>query len=703
MRRKFLRVIPALTLVIGAVAGPNGFAAELVGPSGVPIEVRGERIEYDRDSGWITARDNVVITRGGEELRADHVQLNTLTEKATAVGNVTLKRDGEVWHFDRLDHDFGNKTFEVSGIAGQADPFRVEADRIEKTETVYILHRARVTTCALDASHRHYYVRAKEIRLLPGCYMKAWNAVWYFGRVPVLYIPFWRRDLREQYGFHFFPGYNSRVGAFALSSYRYPLNETFSGETHFDYRTQRGVAVGQDIRWRDRDRQRWIGDLRVYYADDKRPIDSDEDAATSDIDNERWRVRLRHHYGLTESDYILLNAHWLSDTDILEDFFEGEYRRSNQPDNYLSYTHWEDAFTAGILFRKRLNDFYSRTERLPELSLSVLRQEIGAGFYYESQNAATYLQQVWADDLDAEDYSAFRVDSAHMFYRPFKVSWLNLVPRAGWRGTYYSKSLNDLGEEGGGELRGLLELGQEVSFKAFKQWQTRAGRPLRHVIEPYANYTFSPDPNIDPEQLYQFDDVDGLDEQHWTLFGVRNKLQTKREKQPFDLVDLNVSTIYNIRREEGQDALEYVYMDAELRPMPRVWVDLDGVYSLTDSELDSFNTQIGTRYRDVCLVGMEHLYRRDASSLISSDVTLWPGRPWEFNAFGRYEFEDGRVEEIGGHVQHKMDCLAIRTNFSLLPGYTRTDGSQREDEWRAGLELWLTAFPRARLGARYRN
>ena len=36
----------------------------------------------------------------------------------------------------------------------------------------------------------------------------------------------------------------------------------------------------------------------------------------------------------------------------------------------------------------------------------------------------------------------------------------------------------------------------------------------------------------------------------------------------------------------------------------------------------------------------------------------------------------------------------VKAGVGLLPGYTRTDGSEQDDEWRAILEFWLTAFPK---------
>ena len=55
----------------------------------------------------------------------------------------------------------------------------------------------------------------------------------------------------------------------------------------------------------------------------------------------------------------------VSDPDMLPDFFRDNYRVEPQPDNHVSATYRNDAFTAGIGTRFRLNDFYATVARLP--------------------------------------------------------------------------------------------------------------------------------------------------------------------------------------------------------------------------------------------------------------------------------------------------------------------------------------------------
>ncbi len=222
-------------------------------------------------------------------------------------------------------------------------------------------------------------------------------------------------------------------------------------------------------------------------------------------------------------------------------------------------------------------------------------------------------------------------------------------------------------------------------------------------MEPYANYTLRPEPGVTPDELYQFDRVDRLDKSHVIKLGMRNKLQTKREKGPHDLVDIDVFTFYDFDPDSGDDALETFYWDGELRPSRKVAVDFDGRYSLQEAELELFNTELSLREKGAYRASLEYRFRNERNSLLFGDLTLLPGAPWSYNIHARHEFENSRFEEGGGYVERALDCLVYRLGFSTLPGYTRTDGSEVDDEYRITLEFWLTAFPKIGLSGKHKQ
>lgn len=731
-----------LSVLVGAtalIAAPASDAFEnLSQPMALgehmPIEVDADALNYDKAKGRITASGNVVITCGPDVLHADRVLVNMETGNAYALGNVVLKRASGETRARKLKYNFRTRVCSLDDPEVDASPFYVMAEKVTRAgANEYVLHDAKVTTCEFKYPHCHYHLRAKRITVVPGEYMKTWGAMWYFGRVPCFYLPFWRRNLAEDSGFRFYPGYRSKMGAYLLSSYYHRINPILRAEHHLDYRTKRGFAVGEDLLW---DTPAANGKLNLYYFDDKEPIDPDEDAETADIDNSRYRIHLQHKQQFNPRTYSLMKLSYVSDIDVLEDFFEDHYRVARQPENYLTVTHRRDWFTVTGIANMRLNDFYSNVNRLPEVSMDIMRLQLGrSSFYYEGQTSIAELERVWADGADAEDYSSFRVDSGHTLYQPRRYfGWLNMVPRAGYRGTYYSDtftteqrdvvetttSTNTVVEGGvtntvvvtesstntvtdvldaGAQLRNVFGIGAEVSFKAFKM-MGRPGAERRHIVEPYANYTFQMEPSVERDELYQFDSVDRLEKSHYTRLGMRNKYQKKVKGRPYDLADIDTYTVLWLDRDAGRKVIERLYMDGEFNPAEWLQFDIDGVYNVEESMLERFNTRMDMTRENTWRVRVEHRYRDEDSSLLSGYVTYYPSSRWAFNAFGRYEFEENRLREQGGYVQRKLDCIGLRLGLSMLPGYTRSDGSERETEYRAMLEFWLTAFPELTLSSK---
>lgn len=676
-----------------------------------------DEAEFFHDSGWIHASGNVLLQYGEQTLSADAVRVNTRDRKAYAEGNVVVTRGGtETWRGDRLEYDFEQEAWTLAGVTGEAEPFRLlRSERIERDKANrFVVYNCRITTCEFDEPHTHYHVRARKLVILPGERLKIYGARWYFGRVPALYWPYWTRNLKERFGFSLRPGYRSREGYFALGSYSYPLGTHGAGETHLDYRTRRGWAMGQDFAWRNR-AAGWSGDVRLYYADDQAAPDDDHD-----IPSDRSRARFRHQYAPTPQDTLRLQAHWLSDRDMLEDFFVREHRRSRQPENFAVYTRRGQRYVADLLLRGRVNEFYDETQRVPELTVRWFRSEIAdSGVFYEGLAAAARLERLWSNaNTNDAAYAVTRFDTGHMLYRPRKLAgFLNVVPRAGYRYTWFSNTRgmrfdwvpNEDGSldrvpvevERGADARSQFQVGSEASFKAFKAWTGGIVSPLRHVVEPYADYAFAPEPTVSADNLYQFDAVDRLAKNHSVKIGLRQKWQTKVGDASRDFLDLDLHTRLRMEPESDQDPLTPFAFDLRFRPIAGGWtLNMDGAYNTYDSALERFNVETALDVSEFWKATAEYRVRREQSALLHGNLLLKPSRAWNFGIGARYEFEEQRLEETEGLVARFWDCMALRARLGFVPGYERDDGRWRDDEWRFALEFWLTAFPEVRLLSR---
>ena len=115
----------------------------------------------------------------------------------------------------------------------------------------------------------------------------------YIDKIPVVYLPYFRRSLREKpYGYVFVPGYSSKKGVMFLNKFTYHRNEWVRPRLYVDGFTDLGVGVGASNRFGGGDASEFYGRVYGYYIDSKSGndyLDPDENIG-KDIDEERWRV-----------------------------------------------------------------------------------------------------------------------------------------------------------------------------------------------------------------------------------------------------------------------------------------------------------------------------------------------------------------------------------------------------------------------------
>ena len=719
-KRSFLAVWAALALAVGA---GRAAAAEAGFSRTEPVDVQADRMEYEGQGNYLIGIGNVVVRQGGQELRADYVQVNTETHDVFARGNITLQRaDGSLWRGQQLTFNFKTGVGDFGEFLFTQGPFRIRGKSSESLGKNHIRVRGvTVTTC--DDEHREYVIRATSAEIIDQHYLWLYNPVLFVGRVPVFYWPAQRKNLRGDGQWDFLPGYSSRAGAFLLTAFTQRFSPTTKAVLHFDGRTRRGLAGGADLVWND-PAQSAKGFIRGYYADDRKPIRNEREQAEREgqIEAERYRLRLNHAQTLSPRDSLYAEMNYLSDPWVIEDFFRREYREELvEPENRVALTHRGDQFSAGLLLSKRLNDFYGQVERLPEGYLDVPRLKLGdSSIYYESRNRFSSLTRVFPDAADRDSYDAVRLDSAHRFFYPTRqFGFLSVVPRAGLRGTYYSATravetvtnlvtqtgsngvttvsnqVTQVSRDTGADLRVLTEIGVETSFKAYRTFtedDIGFGRGLRHVVEPYLDYALVPEPNLRPADLYPFDDVDALDKRHTLTPGVRNQLQTKRGDAVHPLVDADLHTEYRLDPEEEQNDFGPAVFDVELRPTRVFRMDFDGQYDFQGDGLETFNTQLSLLARDDSRLSLDYQYRRNQRNLWATELALFPSRRWSFEVYHRFEAETSRLEEHSYFVRWTRRCLAWGAGVQLQPGY---DG--QDDE----VDFWVTvnvlALPKSAL------
>jgi LPS-assembly protein len=718
-----LRILGLLLLFIF----PGPLAAQLTTFGDEPIEITSDG-ETRFEGGIAIAENNVVIHYGDLAIYCDYAQYNPDTRDVLVRGNVRVYQGKYAFVADRAVYNLETKILKAADFGGAREPFQITGDTLSSiSNNEYIIQNGLITTS--DRSEPDWHIRARKIRVYPDDRIILSNITLFVGQTPVFWFPYLYQSLNDEFSFQLSPGYSSRWGAYLLTATTFPLSERVSGTFRLDLRTERGVAGGFDVNYEFGEDNETYGRLQTYFTYDLNPNINETSLARSEINDQRYRVSYQARTFITSDLTALIDFNLLSDQFLLEDFYPGEFSTNPQPDNVFQLQLKGEAYTLTGLLRYQVNDFQETTERLPEVSWEVTRTPLfNSPIFYEATTSAGWLRRNFPDEPPAgqlfanPDYESFRFDTFHQFLFPktyFK--WLSIIPRVGIRASYYENTgtivnvPNQLGQlvptlfETGPDLRLVFNAGVEVSFKlsrAYEGAQVRwAGLDgLRHIIQPYTNFSYVSDPTLRPEDILQFDrfipssqiapidfpqfvSIDAIDK--WTIWrlGVRNRLQTRRNNQTLNWLELD--TFFDVNFDNPFDDTDFsnVYNRLRFNPVPWLGLTFDSQLPLLDDGFTELNTSLAWTLNERLHLTVGHRYINDFqffqnSNLITFRAYFRINENWGFSVYEEYEAEDG-ILQVQQYTLHR-DLSSWVASFGLISRDNR-DGKQD-----IGIALTLT-------------
>ncbi len=361
---------------------------------GLSIEALNKKdyLDYDEqtNTAYSKSRTRVSYMVGGQKLQleADEMEINLVQKKVRAKGNVVLTRGEGVVHAKEVVYDFVKQTGSAAGVTGQYADFRLTPygeeslegpafERLNETESIF--RKVEFTGCEFAVPH--YMIRAREIVVFKEEKLMMRGATVYVRGVPVFYLPFYSKSLREGSPWFVRAGYNSRIGAYGRLGYvfrhelRKPsLNNDKKMETvnegrlalFVDYLSERGPGEGFDYEYNFlNDRHR--GKINVYSLNDSnREVEGEEDMV-------RDYVSILHRSELAEGLVWTANVDWLNDAEIFDDvldiFSDNERQRVMERRARTALTLTREYYVARILFevkdrvgRDRISNYSSPSD-----------------------------------------------------------------------------------------------------------------------------------------------------------------------------------------------------------------------------------------------------------------------------------------------------------------------------------------------------
>ncbi|MEE9269796.1 MAG: LPS assembly protein LptD, partial [Candidatus Krumholzibacteria bacterium] len=495
--------------------------------------------------------------------------------------------------------------------------------------------------------------------------------------------------------------------------------EGFDSTLSLDYFSERGPAAGVDAVYK---RDRYFGLLRSYILTDRRTDFLGREREEQSERDVRGRFLLRHRQYLSNDWQLSLEVSYISDKGFLEEFFESEFDNQKEQETlvYLKKQRENWAFTA--LIQRRLLDFTTQTERLPDLGMFLVGEPLGprlAQATWFSENRLGYVRYRPADQTFLEllrdgravgSGSVGRVDSRQEIGAPLDVGPVRFVPFVSVRGTAWDDSptrgglLRVLGTYG---VRGAMYLSRVYPDARSTLFDIDG---VRHIIKPditaWVSHT-----NRDSHELFPFDEtVERIDEVDGLAIGLRQRWQTKRgggkTRRTVDFLTLDVEVgLFNDAESDEitngytsysrpENSISQNYLNSSLiwRVNDRTALLGELNYDPNDQEVDILNVSLVAERspRLSYLIGYRLIEESD-SELLGFDMNYRLTEKHTLALRELFDLGEGRSLDF---------TVALIRKFPHWFGAISLAFDEAEDDFGISVSVWPEGLPQAALGSR---
>jgi LPS-assembly protein len=727
-----------LTFTLLVAAGAANAATQT--PDNQPVEITSTGVTT-YENGIATARDNVAIHVGDTDIYGDSARYNSKTHEVMVEGHVRIYRDTSLYVAERGTYNIDTKQIQTDTVRTEYNPYFLSGGNVTETSNnVYHVEDATFTTH--DAPSPDFHFHARTVRVYEGDHVVFQNVTFYVGKVPIFWWPYMYQSLNDAFSFSIAPADLSSWGPSLLTQVTFPITDDIKGRVRLDYRGRRGVAIGfeSDVDY-GKDNSSNVK-LKTYYINDQNPAINPTALPRMDVPTDRYRLTLEDRTDFTKDIYGIVDVTKLSDPFVMQDFYQSEFRINPVPDNVVALTKTDPFYTITAITRFQANDFFEQTERLPEVVLDIKRHALfGGPIFYEGETGVADLHRSFPDGSGFEDYGTTRLDTFHqLLYPNTYFGWLSIVPRAGFRATYYDQT-RELGKtlfpasdnplvpqfilpdptltnpivDAGSGIRTVFNTGAEASFKLSRSWDDVESRALGldgllHVVQPFTDFSYVYENGINPAAVLEFDrfepstqlrpiefpDFTSIDSiASWTVWrlGVRNRLETRRDDVTVTWFELDTFADVNINNPYDRRPYSNLFNNLRFTPLP--WASLT-----INSQIPAFNkgfTEVDTSITVQPIANLQvsagHRYLNDNPFFQNSSLFVVGGfyrldDNWGFGFQEQYEGTTGVFEEQRYSVYRDL------TNWVASFGAIVRDNTGNKKEYGVLLTFTLKAFPK---------
>lgn len=701
----------------------------------IPIEITADG-DNRYEGGIAYAEGNVIVRYGDDVLYADQITFDQKKRLITAQGNVSIYTLGRIYRGHHLEFNVDSKLVKSLDFRTVQERLMMAGSSLENPRENHFIAKDAILTTE-NRENPSYRLKASTIELHPDEWVVMKNVAVYIGPVPVMWLPYVAIPTDDDFdSFDFTLGSNSRLGIYLKGAYTTALDHRTTITPHVSYFSRRGIGYGLDGTFDPRpgDRAR----LKSFFIQDNGSDITMNDPTRAPLeDDTRYRVSYQHKFQISPEFTTTADINVWSDRFITEDFFPSEFSLERQPDTYMDLTYYDPNFTGTLLARVQTNNLFNVTERKPEFSLEFKEQPLAWGLYYTGESSVVNFERQFDRDALAvgPNPSSVRYDTYHQISYPRQYfGWLAVNPRAGVRGTIHTRSnspaITDNSTPESSRL--AFNLGVDASFKVSKVWADVQDADwgvdgLRHVLQPYVNASYTPEPNetprdfvgydnrlpstrISPLHWQTFNSIDSINELTAVRHGIRNRLQTKRDGVNVDLIDWDLYGQANITRNRDMGILvdevySHIYSNLSIYPLPWLRYDSYMAFGITSDAFHEFENRLTWQIHPAIELSLGHLFLDNIDYTDPSFPTgifniensnlfylssYWRlNENWKISQSLSFEANDGRLQEQRYAIYRDLRA------WDLGVGTIIRDNRRLEDEFVIYMTLTLKAFPEA--------
>jgi len=502
---------------------------------------------------------NVDARIGIFRLQADQVTVFEDKNLVVAEGNVVFDQ-GELQRItgSRAEFNYATKTgffVNSTGFTNQTDDGTIiyfTADRVERVSASrVVVTNAIITACDEEVPKWSFKADRAEITLNDR--VRAKSPTFRVKDIPVIYLPYVsvslkRRDRASGFLTPTFSG-SGKKGFRISNAYYQTLGRSADATIRNDIFTGRGIGVGTDVRTRANSRSFFnFG----FYAVKDRIFGAEESVDNPDQGGSSFYADGVHYFpnGFLAAADVNLTSN-LAFRQVFSDTIQQAISPEERSQVFINKS--AGAYSFNVLARNQVTSLPNtrvRTRQLPSFALD--KRPTALTFFgkipiYFSAEAS--LEGVSRKET-VEDLALFqlegnanplitpslvqRIDAHPTFTVPFDYKGWSATIAAGFRGTYYSNSIDPMTRLvlGRDVTRGYGEFSFELRPPALARNFRRGDNSFffRHVIEPYLVYR-----KIDGinnfANIIRFDSLDAIADTNEIEFGLSNRFFTRRSTE----------------------------------------------------------------------------------------------------------------------------------------------------------------------------